>query len=236
MGSEALEESVEELIGMVATNHVLNKKNESEDTLFEGHSREEIIKTMAETAVATAKGMVLGGLPTEAVNAVVDYNSNNTTLKRNANKFSGYDKDSYAVDASMIKAPKVKAEKDFSKFEAPVEVVRVDNQYVVKNPEDAGKLKAVLSQGAQALNVHVVNDVDAVNRMDAEESATRANNIAKNLEDAKVKNNQVIFKTPEEAKKRAKEFPDTSKAKMVQSPSQRTSMVRIQRLSSLQKR
>ncbi|MGE4455259.1 MAG: hypothetical protein AB7D92_12100, partial [Sphaerochaeta sp.] len=51
IAGEAAEEAIEELIGMASSNYIMKHSNETEGTLFEGHSKEDIIKAMAQTAV-----------------------------------------------------------------------------------------------------------------------------------------------------------------------------------------
>ena len=88
---------------MAASNYVMKQSNMTEGTLFEGHSKEEIIKTMAQTALSTAKGMILVGLPSAAISTIQEYQASDTNLKMNANRVSGRSENSFAVPTSDIK-------------------------------------------------------------------------------------------------------------------------------------
>lgn len=205
MASESIEESMEELIGMVASNYIFNHSNETMGTIFKGYDSKEIISTMAKTAVETAKGMVLAGVPGEVLQSVSDFNSSNNAIKRQANQFSAYSQDSYAVKMSDIKLPlNVAVEKEFKSFEAPVEVVKVVDKYVPVNIKDAPKLKQVRALGATALNVKIVNEKALNKPFDDEISVNEAKRYASRHDGVSQVDNRVVFKSTEEAVKAAK--------------------------------
>ena len=205
--SESLEEATEELISMLASNYVTTHSNETYETLFEGHSPEQIIKAMAQTAVETAKGMVLTALPGQTISAVRDYYASDNHIKREANKYSGFTDDSIAVETRFIKPHSVsKPEAKFEKFESPIDVIDVDGTFVPVNIEDSSKVKSAIMSGARALNVRVVNNKMNTATIDTETSSGKALNIASRTEGSKYVDNMVVFDTIETAQKEAKKY------------------------------
>jgi len=205
--TESLEEATEELISMLASNYVTTHSNETYETLFEGHSPEQIIKAMAQTAVETAKGMLLTALPGQTISAVRDYYASDNHIKREANKYSEFTDDSIAVETKFIKPHSAsKPEAKFEKFESPIDVVDVDGTFVPVNIEDSSKVKSAIMSGARALNVRVVNNKMDTATIDTETSSGKALNIASRTEGSKYVDNMVVFDTIETAQKEAKKY------------------------------
>lgn len=193
IGGEALEEAVEEWIGMATSNYVMDKSNEDERTLFEGHSKQDIIKAMAQTAVSTAKGMVLTGLPSSVAGVVQEYHSNDSSLKREANKYTGYNENSFAVKLDALHVKGAKGDVSIKKADGPIKVIDVEGAYKPINAEQASLANALKRNGAKALNIEVSNASAGV----TEESVTAAASIARLL-GLKSKDDSVLFPSEKE--------------------------------------
>jgi hypothetical protein len=198
IGGESAEEAVEELIGMAATNYSMNNSNQNEKTIFEGYSKNDIVKAMAQTAVSTAKGMVLTGFPSSAVETIRQYRASDTGLKLNANKYSGYSDNSFAMPVSDIATNNAPADAKVKKSEVPLQVVKVGDSFKPVDSNVASTIESLKKNGAKALNVEIVNNESTFNK----ESVKAAVKFGENAEKP-VKNGVVIFDNQAEMKKAA---------------------------------
>ncbi|ADY13691.1 hypothetical protein [Sphaerochaeta globosa] len=199
---EAAEEAIEELIGMVASNYVIKNSNETEGTLFEGHSKDDIIKTMAQTALSTAKGMVLTGLPGSVVSTVQEYNASDTKLKRNANEYTGRSEASVVIPIDKIKASSdVSYDNKMKSSDSPVQVIRVGETYKPLDAANAAIIASLKKNGARALNVEMVDSSSEFNKYSIASARNFGSNYGK-----EVKDGVVLFDDQASMQKTASEY------------------------------
>ncbi|MBJ2354917.1 hypothetical protein, partial [Sphaerochaeta sp. S2] len=201
IAGEAAEEAIEELIGMASSNYIMKHSNETEGTLFEGHSKQDIIKAMAQTAVSTAKGMILTGLPSATVSTIQEYNASDTALKRNANRFSEFNENSAAVSIDTIKVPSGVKETDVKKASEPIKVIQIGDLFKPLDEAHAGLVAGLKKKGAKALNVEVAETSSEFTKesVQSARSFARANNAVE-------KNGVVVFGDTETMQKKARDY------------------------------
>jgi hypothetical protein len=200
MGQEMVTEALQELVSMMGQNMAASTANKDGGT-FPKHQFSDFAKAMADVSVQTAKGMALMGLPSNVMTTLSDWKTGDAAMIRHADKHSVRSEDSMILPTDrFIVAESTKASLQ-KKPDGPIKVLDIGGRY---RPVDAGEtayVRDLISKGVKALHVQVVNSEGS----ESGSSVDVARNIASAL-DVKHDGSQVVFDSPQQAKKAARDY------------------------------
>jgi hypothetical protein len=197
MGSEALTESLQELVTMFGGDFVKKQANK-EGSSFDINAFKDYAKAVADTAVNTAKGMGVLSLAPGMKNAIADLTVGDPSYLLSANRFSDKTENTSPVPTAFVYTKGSKPDKETTKIGTPVKVIKVGNLYKPLDPEDAPVLAGLKNKGAKALNLEIVENTGDINDL----SNQAAKNIATVL-GASYKEDGIAFDSKEEAQEQA---------------------------------
>lgn len=193
---ESIQEALQELVGMLATNNAIRIANRDHGTKFEKHEVDEILNVMARTAAETAKGMVLVGGFSQGLTAFMEYNSSSFKSAKSAQKFSPSTDTSQTVSLKNIAVRSdAKYDPAFTKFEAPLKVQKAGDLFVPVDSADSSRILSASRKGATDLNVDIVGNIDFKGEVDTALSILQAHSLASKIDGAQVLENNIVLQT-----------------------------------------
>lgn len=193
IGVEAMQEALQEMVGMLSTNYAIRRNNKIHNTNFTEHDYNEIGVVMAQTAIETAKGMLYTGMLKGGLESIVDYRRGDMANYRAANLYTKPTKGSFILNTgNIIVDPDVKVDPNFKGFTKAIDVERAGDMYIPTNKADHAGVASILAKRASHLNVNIVGE-RSVGTIDMTLSAKQAYNLASKIDGATVVDNVITF-------------------------------------------